>query len=371
MEELYKDSTISHMSKRIMTRMIRSHNNVSKIPYNEFVDKKIVGNDARILYYGEKLHDGKGIFLSTSLSVIEAHSHESNVFNISTALIAMICSLFSGLIFSKKITKDIIYLKKKAKKISKLDFSENIKLMRNDEIGDLSISLDKMSNELSSSINNLKLFVSSASHELRTPIGVMCAHALALIENKDMKEKEREKYYEIILKVGIGMKELTENLLILSKLEASVFKLKKEKINLFGIIKESLENYDILEFKKDVFVNIDIKTENIEIDSRVLKFIFNNLIQNALKYCVFGSEINIYEKEEYLFIENLFEGEIEQTQKDLIRPFSRGKNAEDFKYEGTGLGLSIVAKAFELVKIDYKIEIKDNRFIVKIKLFNI
>lgn len=351
------------MSGRMMSRNIRN------IPYDEFVDKEFIGNDARILYYKVKLSSHKEMILSTSLSIIQAHSHESNIFNIITAFFALSFSLVAGILFSKRISRDIIYLSEKADKIAKLNFPKSIEVERNDEIGDLSRSLDKMSHELSSSIGNLKSFVSNASHELRTPIGVICAHADALLKNRNLNNENQREYYEIIFKVGNDMKELVENLLILSKLENIVFKLKKENINLEDIVENALEKYDIFELEKDITVNLDIKTKNIVNDSRVIKLVINNLIENALKYSIPKGNIYIYEKEEFLYIENHFLGNIEEKVEQLIQPFSRGKSAEDYEYDGIGLGLSIVSKALKLAFIDYSIDIIQDKFIFKLKIF--
>lgn len=350
--------------------MMRRSDSIENIPYNKFVDKELLGNDAKILYYGEELSKDSGIFVSTSLSIIQAHSHESNIFNIMTALVALIVSLGSGLIFSKRITKDIGYLNEKADKISRLDFPKNIEINRNDEIGDLSRSLEKMSKELSTSVSNLKSFVSNASHELRTPIAVICTHATALLEHKEIEEKEKRKYYEIILKVGNEMKELIENLLTLSKLDSTVFKLKKENINLRKIIEEALERYDIIELERDINVEISLVTENIIGDPRILKLVLNNLIQNALKYSIIGGSVKISQTLNCLVIENTFQGELGNEIEKLLQPFSRGRNAEDFKFDGMGLGLSIISKALNLASIKYEIGVDQNRFIVKLKILD-
>ena len=350
--------------------MMRRSDSIENIPYNKFVDKELLGNDAKILYYGEELSKDSGIFVSTSLSIIQAHSHESNIFNIMTALVALIVSLGSGLIFSKRITKDIGYLNEKADKISRLDFPKNIEINRNDEIGDLSRSLEKMSKELSTSVSNLKSFVSNASHELRTPIAVICTHATALLEHKEIEEKEKRKYYEIILKVGNEMKELIENLLTLSKLDSTVFKLKKENVNLRKIIEEALERYDIIELERDINVEISLVTDNIIVDPRILKLVLNNLIQNALKYSIIGGSVKISQTLNCLAIENTFQGELGNGIEKLLQPFSRGRNAEDFKFDGMGLGLSIISKALNLASIKYEIEVDQNRFIVKLKILD-
>ncbi|MGL5427144.1 MAG: sensor histidine kinase, partial [Cetobacterium sp.] len=68
--------------------------------------------------------------------------------------------------------------------------------------------------------------------------------------------------------------------------------------------------------------------------------------------------------------ENSFDGIIEIDKKNLLQPFARGKNAEEFKLDGMGLGLSIVQKASDLGDIEYDIVIDREMFIVKLKMFN-
>ncbi|MGL5377642.1 MAG: sensor histidine kinase [Cetobacterium sp.] len=359
---------VKSTKKSKMNHMMRREMNLINPKYNKFATQKIAGNDVKILYYAQKVDNDRAIFVRTSLSVIESHSQESNIFNIVTALVASLISLVGGIIFSRRITKDIGYLKEKADKISKLEFPENISIDRDDEIGDLSRNLEKMSNELASSIQNLKSFVSNASHELRTPIAVISSHASALLEIEELDSNEKRKYHEIILKVSNEMKELTENLLTLSKLDSSFIKIKNEELNLKEMIDDSLEKYDIIEFEKDISVNVHIQNEKIYGDSRILKLALNNTIQNALKYSEFHGVVNIVEEGEYLLIKNSFNGYID-NKNNLLQPFCRGKNAEDFKCEGTGLGLSIVDKALKLGSVDYDLVIDKNIFIVRLKIF--
>ncbi|MGL5670297.1 MAG: ATP-binding protein, partial [Cetobacterium sp.] len=110
--------------------------------------------------------------------------------------------------------------------------------------------------------------------------------------------------------------------------------------------------------------------ENIIGDSRILKLVLNNLIQNALKYSIIGGNVKIFQNLNYLIIENIFQGELGNEMEKLLQPFSRGKNAEDFKFDGMGLGLSIISKALNLASIKYEIKVDQNKFIVKLKILD-
>ena len=340
----------------------------SNPPDKKFKLTTLKGIGALILSYHDRLPNGNRVVISTSLSVMEAHKHEINLFNILTIFIALVFSLISGAFFSKRITEDIKLLSKNADEISKLKFPENIEIDRNDEIGDLSKSLAKMSNELKLSIGSLKSFVSNASHELKTPISVLCTHAHALVVGQVKSEAEKKKYYEIMLKRGLEMKDITQNLLTISKLDTPNYQTKKEKIHLKSLIDESLEKYDFLEFEKDINVAVNIETDEIIGDPKLLKLAIDNIIHNALKYSPHSGLVKLYEEKGCLCIENQSEEIPHENLENFFQPFYRGKNAEDSEVEGTGLGLSIVKKSLDLSGIPFKIIWKDKRFIVNLDL---
>lgn len=349
--------------------MMSSHMSMnSKIPLNEFSKKTLPGVGALILYYGEKLPDGRNIYVSTSLSVMTAHKHETNLFNLVTGIFALIFSLFAGAFFSKKITRDIALLSEKADKISKLEFPEDVEMERNDEIGDLSRSLEQMSKNLSNSINNLKSFVSTASHELRTPISIIITHATALLEGKIEEKDEIKRYNSIILKEILEMKELTENLLTISKLDSVNYGIKKEQINLSEIVNHSIEKYDFLEMEKDLQIKIKIREKKISSDPKLLKLAFDNIIQNAFRYSPYDGKIDIFQEGEHLFIRNEIQKGGSVDIEHILKPFSRGKNAEDMGVDGMGLGLSIIKKSLELNGTAFELRVDKDFFEIKLKI---
>ncbi|MGL6153796.1 MAG: histidine kinase dimerization/phospho-acceptor domain-containing protein [Cetobacterium sp.] len=323
----------------------------------------------KLLTYNAPLKNGKYIFVRTSLSVMNAHKHEIYLFNIITTIISILVALILGRIFSKKLTRNIEKLNKKALEISQMKFSNDIIINSGDEIEELSKSLNSMSKNLNSSINNLKSFVSNASHELKTPVAVLSTHIQALKNNKILDENKRKKYLDILMRETSEMNDLINNLLTISRISSPDYKIKLEKINLKNLIEDSLEKYEILELEKDIEIIKVYRELSILGDEKLLKLAINNIIQNALKYGKEESQFLIYDKDDYLYFENEFQGKLSEEQlEELYVAFARGENALNEKIEGNGLGLSIIKSSLELCKIDYGIFIKNNKFIFKIKL---
>lgn len=353
----------------------RSHKNSNKKIYNSlnpnestFKIGEIDGTSGvMFIRYYEKLNDGYMLSIRSSMAVIANHIHDIFLFNIFTSFFSLLVSGFLVSIFSKKINKNIMYLENSAKKIAKLDYPDNIQLSSGDELEDLAKSLNEMSKELSFAIENLKLFVSNASHELKTPISVLCLYSQALARDTVPNERKKE-YYKTMLEKSLEMRSLTESLLTLSKITSPDYKLTTEEINLETLIQNSLEQFDYIEFEKNL--NVLTNFSNIEIngDYNLLKIAINNLIQNMLKYAPDESDVEISLKNDILIFKNKITTEINKKTTDLFEPFQRGENALDKNTEGSGLGLSLVKTILELHQFSFDLKIENNNFIFRILL---
>lgn len=341
---------------------------------NKFKNKKfkistVQRLGVKLLIYNDRMNNGKNISIRTSLSVMAAHKHEIYLFNLMTSIIAILFAAIIGRIFSKKLTRDIEKLNKTALEISKMNFPKQIVIKRDDEIGELSESIEKMSHNLSISINNLKSFVSNASHELKTPLAVLSTHLEALLNGKIVSPEKQKKYLDILLKETNEMKELVSNLLTISKISSPDYKVVKERLDLNSLISNALEKYEFLELDKDIIVIKNVENISIHGDPHLIKLAINNIVQNGLKYSVPESELKIYSKQNIIYFENHMEFILNEEEiSQLFNPFSRGDNALEGKIEGTGLGLSIVKQALELNHLEFGINLNGDIFIFWIKL---
>ena len=271
------------MQNKDMERMHKEDSRKIKTFYDNISIIEMKRTGLRLLFYEEQLSDQSTLLISSSLTAMKNYKREISLFNILTTIAALLISAVIGSIFSKKITKDLEKLNLAAKKISILDFSEKISISRNDEIGELSDSINTMSGNLESSIENLKSFASNASHELKTPITVINSHAQALVSGI-IKGDSLPKYYRNILKESIEMNDLVTNLLTISKLSSPGIKLNQTEVSSLNLIKRSIEKYETLELEKDI--NWVFPEDDFIIlgEEKLLKTAFDNIIQNALKY---------------------------------------------------------------------------------------
>ncbi len=354
------------MQNRDIERMHREDTRRIKTFFDNISILEMKRTGIRMLFYEEPLDDQSVLIISTSLTAMKNYKREISLFNILTTIAALLISAVIGSIFSKKITKDLEKLNLAAKKISILDFSEKISINRNDEIGELSDSINTMSGNLESSIENLKSFASNASHELKTPITVINSHAQALVSGI-IKGNSLPKYYRNILKESIEMNDLVTNLLTISKLSSPGIRLNQTEVSSLNLIKNSIEKYETLELEKDINWIFPEGDFIILGEEKLLKTAFDNIIQNALKYSKENGIIYISSDKNKLKIENTMDSTLSKDKELLWEPFSRGENATDKSIDGNGLGLSIVKMILKLNGLIPEIEIKNNKFIFIIK----
>lgn len=320
----------------------------------------------KFLSYTEELSKNEKIVYWASLSVMDSHQHEFNIFNILATFISIIFTLIFTIFFSKKLTNDIKKLSKTAEDISNLKFPKEIIIKRDDELGDLSLSLNNMANKLESSITNLRAFVSNASHELKTPISVLSSYAQALVSKNVNSPEQIQLYHNTILKTTTEMQNLVEKLLTLSKITSLNYELLKEKTSITKIIDESIEKYEFIELQKDIEIYKDIPNVISYCDPSLIKIAIENIIQNALKYSLPNTQFKIlYVDNTYKFV-NTYKVTndkvlISKDHNEFFQPFFRGENS--YNSDGTGLGLSIVKQILELHNLKFGISLTEDNFI--------
>jgi PAS domain S-box-containing protein len=194
--------------------------------------------------------------------------------------------------------------------------------------------------ELSELKNN---FVSTASHEFRTPLTSIGSSA-SLIERftESAQNEDRLRHTQ---KIKSNVKHLTQILndfLSLEKIESGVLEKKQETINISDFIENILEDFQILCKKEQKLIyHKKIKKETYTLNSDMLKNVLFNLISNAIKYSDQDITISVTATENLIIsIRDQGIGISESDQKHLFERFYRASNASNI--QGTGLGLNIV-----------------------------
>lgn len=295
------------------------------------------------------------------------HSQETieiiNRFNIMMSAFSVILISILTFILSNKIIKPIEKLKLLSNDISKLKFrTEEIKT--NDEIEELSQSINKMSvslekahNELNNRNENLKRFISDASHEMKTPVALIKAYAIGIQDNIDDGT-----FIDTIIEQSEHLTDLINTLLYWSKYEKKEFNMShfdlKEKLI------HCIKKYEILIEERNIKLNIKIDDDNfmINADEDSIEIVLNNLISNAIKYNS-NNKIDIFllkdNDEIFVCVKNGINNINKEEIDNIWKPFYVLESSRNKELSGTGLGLSIVKEILEAHKFEYGADIND------------
>ena len=358
--------------------MIASKKNINKKDIIEQTDNYIIseikdeGTNIKYIVLIGVLDNNYKMYVRMPVASIEESVKISNKFLYIIAIFVIMLGGITVSIVSRRFSKPIEQLNDIAEKMSNLDFSQKYKISENkDEIDNLGISINKLSDKLETTIKKLKTtnlelekdveekshidemrksFISDVSHELKTPIALIQGYSEGLIENVNTDEESRKYYAEVILDEATKMDKLVKQLLELMKLEYGKMNFNNENFNIIELEKEILRKSEVMIQKENIKVEMD-KQEEIMVyaDDFYIDQVLTNYITNAIKY---STQINgekkikikntINDHKVRISVFNTLEG---LSDEDLVHIWNRFYKIDESRNRsdgGTGIGLSIV-----------------------------
>jgi PAS domain S-box-containing protein len=219
--------------------------------------------------------------------------------------------------------------------------------------------LERSKNELAESLEKEKelgdlksRFVSTVSHEFRTPLSTILSSA-SLIGKYLLQEEQpkREKHITRIKESVKHMTTLLEDLLQLGKLEEGLLEVKTETFEFPDFMQELVSEMQALALKGQNIIIAPITIKELNTDKRLLKNVMINLISNAIKFSPENSDIHIIVISNYnkvsIAVKDSGIGIPKEDLQHLFERFFRARSAHNIP--GTGLGLHIVGKYLELM----------------------
>ena len=208
------------------------------------------------------------------------------------------------------------------------------------------------------------------AHDLKTPLTSIIGYLSLLEEEKNLSNKQKNKFIKIALEKSNKLEKLINELFEITKYNSETLTINKSKVNLTLLINQVIDEfYPIL---KDQDKKINFSTQKdifIQADSNKIARVFNNLIKNAINYSYDNSIINIdIEETENLIIKITNRSQTlnqEQISK-LFDKFYRVDYSRNTKLGGSGLGLAIAQEIIKLHngKITVKSENEETTFTI-------
>lgn len=252
------------------------------------------------------LDNGLYLLLRTPVQTITDSVGIANRFLLITGIFSILASAFISARLSNQIAKPIKAVEGIAKSMSHLDFTRKITVNTQDEIGSLAASINALSEHLQETIQELqeknrqleediqfisrldekrKEFLSSISHELKTPIALIQGYAEALEEKVVTSDEDRDYYYHVISDEADRMNALVKKLMNLNNLEAGQDELYLENFDIVSLVQsvmrrsKSLPGAEELDFQLLAPAEAWVRADEFLIEEVVL-----NYMTNAIHY---------------------------------------------------------------------------------------
>ncbi len=204
-------------------------------------------------------------------------------------------------------------------------------------------------------------FLLSVTHELKTPLAANKLY-LQTIGKRDLTKEQQNDLLKKALEENTRLERMIDNILNASRLENNVLKLEKESINLSELMTQVAQRFNA--FLEKETVQFEGEKDLIVIgDKFMLETIFNNLVENAIKYAGTEETVLLYTRKNGTTIEcgvkDQGTGISKEHREDIFKKFFRVGNEEIRTQKGSGLGLFIVSQL--VLMHGGKVECLDNQ----------
>ena len=323
--------------------------------------KLLAGNQVQFRYQGNQAcgiyyPDNQGTFIIIIFAVdkigIQKQQHLLKLLFL-IFFGSLVFIYFLGIFYAQKIFSPIGHILKKVKAINVQNLNQRLKAQEgNDELSDLSRTLNQMLDRLDHAFDLQKTFISNASHELKNPLTAIIGETEIILT----KERSVDEYIQSLGKItseAERLEVLTKNLLSLAQADFDFARLEPTPVRLDELLWETIDYFEKSRFRGRLKVQVGILPGDpakltIPGNGNLLKSALINLIDNACKFSglnvvdlILGAEEGLVS----LVISDKGIGIPEQELEDIFQPFFRATNAVGFK--GSGIGLSLTKKIID------------------------
>lgn len=256
----------------------------------------------------------------------------------------------SSMFLSNSIVKPLREITEMAKKISSGNFNERIVKKRDDEIGELSDTINVMADEILKNDNLKNEFMASMSHELRTPLTSIKGWA-STIRTGNLEDKEEMiSGLNIIETESDRLSKIVEELLDFSKFISGKIVLKRNNVNIVNTILYIQKQMSLKALRNNIkfMVTMDDNIPIVLVDENRIKQLLINILDNAFKFTEENGTVELKAKTKddnlIIIVKDSGIGIPESDLPRVTEKFFKGKSSKS----SNGIGLSICKEIVEL-----------------------
>jgi two-component system, OmpR family, sensor histidine kinase VanS len=321
----------------------------------------------RLLFLSRTQASGSALVLSFPISQATESARGALLFLTVSGAIALLAGAVISYFLARSATRPFAQLIGMTESIAALDFSRRFAPERDDEVAVLGRTMNGLSDSLQRALAELeesnarlradvereraveamrKEFISSVSHELKTPIALIIGYAEGVMEGVAEGEEGRNAYLSVIVDEARKMDAQVRDLLELSQIDSGALPLKLEGFDMRRLAEDSLSSFSLALREKGVEPRLDLSEARVTGDREMLRRAFVNYIANALSFVDDERTISIgIRREEGRVSIRVFNSGPFVPEADIGRiwdSYYKADASRNRDFGGTGLGLAIV-----------------------------
>lgn len=266
-----------------------------------------------------------------------------------TIILSLVMFALMAVLVSFFISKPVTQLTQATRQISQGNFSIRLPDNNQGEIGELMRSFNSMAEELEKTDYLQKDFISSVSHEFRTPIASIKGFA-RLLQMPGVDEASRQEYVGLIAQESDRLSRLSDTLLRLSALEHQMAPASVTSFRLDEQVRQVILQLEPTWSAHEINWKLRLDPVIIESDADLLVQVWINLIQNAVKFSPQGSTVEMTVRrtnQAEVIITDHGIGMSDETLSRIFERFYQGDSSRS--KEGVGLGLCLVKRIIHML----------------------
>lgn len=321
----------------------------------EYYEVGYLGGRYTDAYYtiGLPLYDTQGtvvggVFASSPASSLQTLLSSIYKIFIISAIIPIVLIFFAIYGITFRMTRPLRLMSEAARSMAKGDFSKRIPVTSDDEIGELSVAFNQMTNSLVQLEGMRRSFVANVSHELKTPMTTIGGFIDGILDGTI--EPERQSYYLGVVSDEIKrLSRLVQAMLSLAKLESGEMRLNLHEFNLTDVVLTTVISLEQRIEQKNIQIEGLDTFEKVEVtaDKDLVHQVIYNLVDNAVKFTNRDGTIHLEVRtagDAYarFIIRNTGEGIEAKDLPHIFERFYKTDKSRSVDKGGTGLGLYLV-----------------------------